>query len=243
MKRQEDREKKCWISNPSPTNLSPTTALFSPSRSASGQRSKSTNNMPSSTKYNVSRPQPTKARKRKIKKQRANTFSAKAYGDLRPQQNKDFMFAATPCFVIHAKYDPLLQPKSRRILAAFNTAPQYSTVTSVDGRVLQNEVATFKLGNLYENQMEFCSLNGNGWLYDSLIDMFLHVYVQDRYGARCFSSHFYNLLWYDNEEVENSSYEGLINKTHHLINQRPTKASLQARSWTCTDFMEGTKFE
>ena len=119
----------------------------------------------------------------------------------------------------------------------------HSTVTSVDGRVLQNEVATFKLGNLYENQMEFCSLNGNGWLYDSLIDMFLHVYVQDRYGARCFSSHFYNLLWYDNEEVENSSYEGLINKTHHLINQRPTKASLQARSWTCTDFMEGTKFE
>ena len=106
MKRREDREKKCWISNPSPTNLSPTTALFSPSRSASGQRSKSTNNMPSSTKHNLPRPQPTKARKRKIKKQRANTFSAKAYGDLRPQQNKDFMFAATPCFVIHAKYDP-----------------------------------------------------------------------------------------------------------------------------------------
>ena len=59
----------------------------------------------------------------------------------------------------------------------------------MNGGVSQSEVATFKLENLWLNQTEFRSLNGNRWLYDKVINMFLQAHVQNKVeGARCFSS-------------------------------------------------------
>ena len=58
----------------------------------------------------------------------------------------------------------------------------------MNGRVSQDEVATFKVENIRLNQTEFCSLNGNGWLYDEVINMFLRAHVQNKVeGAQCFS--------------------------------------------------------
>ena len=180
---------------------------------------------------------------RKIKKHRATTFSAKAYGALRPQQNwrfhisSDTLNADVVNLWLFMQSTTLLRAESWSISAAFNTAPRYNMVTDVYDRVSESEVDTFKVGNLHANP-EFRSLNGNGWLYDSLIDIFLCAYVQNKVnGEHCFAKHFFDLLWYANEEVEHGSYadfgpRGIPPDTP----ERRKKASRQARCWKGTNF-------
>ena len=102
----------------------------------------------------------------------------------------------------------LPRPEMRKINAALRTAPRYrATATG------QDEVATFKVENIRLNQTEFRSLDGNGWLYDEVINMFLRANVQKKVeGVQCFTSRFFNLLWYHydvvNGEADHGSYEG-----------------------------------
>ena len=107
----------------------------------------------------------------------------------------------------------LPRPELRKINAALRTAPQYRATATATGGVTQDEVATFKVENIRLNQTEFRSLSGNRWLYDKVINMFLRAHVQKKVkGVQCFSSRFFNLLWYHydvvNGEADHGSYEG-----------------------------------
>ena len=100
--------------------------------------------------------------------------------------------------------------ESRSITAALNARPRYGEpYTNADGRVTQDEVDVLKRGEYTATQYEFRRLSFNGWLHDSLINIFLCAYVQEKVdGAHCFTSYFFNLLWNVNEEVEHGRYRG-----------------------------------
>ena len=100
--------------------------------------------------------------------------------------------------------------ESRSITAALNARPRYGEpYTNADGRVTQDEVDVLKRGEYTATQYEFRRLSFNGWLHDSLINIFLRAYVQEKVdGAHCFTSYFFNLLWNVNEEVEHGRYRG-----------------------------------
>ena len=204
--------------HPNHAKLSPHATIFAPAGSAREQRSKTSNNK-LSTRLKSPKPQPVRARKKKITKRRATAIQEKAYGSLRPQRSRRFrvsedaLSADTANLRLFTLSKTLPCSELTKIIAALRTAPRYRAAATADGGVSQDEVATFKVENIRLNQTEFRSLEGNGWLYDEVINMFLRAHVQNKVeGAQCFSSRFFNLLWYQydvaNGEADHGSYEG-----------------------------------
>ena len=135
-----------------------------------------------------------RARKEKITKRRVTAITERPYGSLRPQRNRRFrvsedaLSADTANLRLFTLSKTLLRPKLREINAALHTAPWYRATATVNGGVTRDKVATFKVENIWLNQTEFRSLDGNGWLYDEVINMFLRANVQNKVeGAQCFS--------------------------------------------------------
>ena len=160
---------------------------------------------------------PTKERKKRIKKDSATSIQRKAYEDLRLQQggrrfniSHDALDADSANLRLFTQSTTMSCSESRSITAALNARPWYNEpFTDVDGRVSQSKVAVMKQGEHSATQHEFRRLSFNGWLYDSLINIFLLAYVQEKVdGAHCFLSYFFNLLWDDNKEVKQGRYRG-----------------------------------
>ena len=96
---------------------------------------------------------------------------------------------------LFSQHNSLSRREKSNITAALKAPPKYTREQRADGEWVLNKVTAYKRGQCNVYQSDFSRLNGDTWLNDSIIDIFLQATVQDTVpGGHCYTSHFFNLL-------------------------------------------------
>ena len=159
---------------------------------------------PKSGNYKVSIDKMSKknSRKRKpsaeINKDNKLHGSLQSYRERRDQVNRicqEALDANNSSLRLFSQRNSLSRREKSNITTALKEAPKYKREQTVDGEWVLNKVAAYNRGQCNVYQSDFSRLDGDEWLDDAIIDMFLRATVQNTVPrVHCYTSHFFNIL-------------------------------------------------